>query len=76
MGLMVLLYCTCKVKLEKIQDNKHGLSICYGDLKWWLEHNFENLNYFTEANGISLKVNKEISHNISEWFKREIHFID
>lgn len=70
MGLMLLLCCTCEVSLQGVYGSKHRLFFNPEEMEWWFNHNFENLNAFTESNGISLKINKEISYGISNWLTR------
>ncbi|MCU0524808.1 MAG: chlororespiratory reduction 6 domain-containing protein [Elainella sp. Prado103] len=68
MGLQLLFACTCEVTYIGTKGNKHGLYATLEEKQWWLEHNFMNLNKFTEANDIPLKINKEISYGIEDWF--------
>ncbi|MGL5921837.1 chlororespiratory reduction 6 domain-containing protein [Chroococcidiopsis sp.] len=68
-SLTVLYCCTCKVSFQGIYDNKHGLELDPDETGWWLEQNFLNLNKFVEVNGISEKINREVSAGIANWFK-------
>jgi hypothetical protein len=68
MGLTLLFCCTCNVEFQGIYGKKHRLLVSPEEQKWWLEHNFLNLNKFTEFNEISLEINKEISYGVSNWF--------
>jgi hypothetical protein len=69
-SLTVLYCCTCKVSFQGIYDNNHGLELDLDETVWWFEQNFLNLNKFVEANGISEKINREVSAGIADWFKR------
>ena len=68
MGLQLLFICTCEVTYIGTKGEKYGLYATLEEKQWWLEQNFMNLNKFTEANDIPLKVNKETSYGIGDWF--------
>jgi hypothetical protein len=76
MGLMLLFCCTCNVEFQGINGDNHRLLVSLEEQKWWLEHNFLNLNKFTESNKISLEVNKEISCGVSNWFMQAFSDLD
>ncbi|MGA9379538.1 MAG: DUF4365 and DUF1817 domain-containing protein [Phormidium sp.] len=70
MSLTLLFCCTCSVSFKGIYGSKHSLESSPEALKWWLEHNFQNLNTFTELHGIPDEINKEISDGIFDWSMR------
>lgn len=67
-GLTLLLCSTCEVSLQGIHENKYQLFISLEQKQWWFEHNFITLNEFTEANKISIEINKQISEGIANWY--------
>jgi len=68
MGLQLLFICTCEVTYIGTKGDKYGLYATLEEKQWWLAQNFMNLNKFTEANDIPLKINKQISYGVGDWF--------
>lgn len=70
MGLKVLLFCYCEIKIESKNTKIAKVKITSREkVLDWLGQNFENLNKFADKEGIPEEINKEMSEKVTSFLK-------
>ena len=67
-GFKVFLFCFCDIKIKSRSSIGPVVEITSPEkILEWLNLNYENLNKFTDDNGLSIEINKEMSLKASSF---------
>lgn len=73
MGLKVLLFCYCEIKIESEKSGITKVKITSLEMiPDWLDQNFGNLNRFTDEKDIPEEINKEMSDRATSFVKTSV----
>ncbi|MEQ8634443.1 DUF4365 domain-containing protein [Gimesia maris] len=75
-GYQLLLSCGCEVSTKRTGDTVQIRPASRDAMKKWFDENFRSLNLFTDANQISLDINKECSDNLFRFLSTNVSNVE